>query len=117
MTPLPGGCAIRIIYHLVSRSAWERAAGAPYRADSLAAEGFIHCSNEDQVAWAANRFHADCNDLLVLCLDAGRLAAPLRDEEAGTGARFPHVYGPIEPEAVVEVRELQRGPDGRWRFP
>jgi uncharacterized protein (DUF952 family) len=108
---------MRRIYHIVPRSAWTAAASGPYRADSLADEGFIHCSNEDQVAWAANRFYADQADLLVLSIDAGRLAAPLRDEDAGTGEQFPHVYGPIEREAVVDVRELQRGPDGRWRFP
>jgi uncharacterized protein (DUF952 family) len=108
---------MRRIYHLVPRSTWEQAPGEPYRASSLAAEGFIHCSNEGQVAWAANRFYAGQPDLLVVCLDADRLASPVREEDAGTGERFPHVYGPIGREAVVEVRELRRGPDGRWCFP
>jgi uncharacterized protein (DUF952 family) len=108
---------MRLIYHIVARADWGRAAGGPYRADSLAAEGFIHCSNGDQVARVADLFYADGKDLLVLCVDAGRLGCPVRDEDPGTGERFPHVYGPIEREAVVEVRELRRGPDGRWRFP
>jgi uncharacterized protein (DUF952 family) len=108
---------MRRIYHLVPRSAWEQTASGPYRADSLADEGFIHCSNEDQVARVANQFYADQVDLLVLVIDTSRLAAPVRDEDPGTGERFPHIFGPIEREAVVEVRELRRGPDGRWRFP
>jgi uncharacterized protein (DUF952 family) len=108
---------MRLIYHIVPRTDWERTAGGPYRADSLAAEGFIHCSNEDQVARVANLLYADGTDLLVLGIDAGRLGCPQRDEDAGTGERFPHVYGAIEPGAVVEVRELRRGPDGRWQFP
>jgi uncharacterized protein (DUF952 family) len=106
---------MRLIYHIVPQGDW-RPADGPYRAPSLAGEGFIHCSNHDQVARVANFFYADAGALLVLAIDAGRLAAPLRDEAAGTGEWFPHVYGPIEPEAVVEVRELERGPDGRWRF-
>jgi uncharacterized protein (DUF952 family) len=108
---------MRRLYHIVPRSAWTAATAGPYRADSLATEGFIHCSNDDQVAEVANRFYTDQADLLVLCIDAGRLAAPVRDEDAGTGELFPHVYGPIEREAVVEVRELRRGEEGRWRFP
>jgi uncharacterized protein (DUF952 family) len=108
---------MRLIYHIVARADWERSAGGPYRADSLAAEGFIHCSNENQVARVANLFYADREDLLVLGVDARRLGCPVRDEDAGAGERFPHVYGPIKPGAVVEVRELRRGPDGRWQFP
>jgi uncharacterized protein (DUF952 family) len=106
---------MRRIYHILPRGDWRPGAG-PYRAPSLAGEGFIHCSNHDQVACVANLFYADQEDLLVLVIDAGRLTAPLRDEDAGTGERFPHVYGPIDREAVVEARELRRGPDGLWRF-
>ena len=108
----------RLIFHITTAPEWDAARSAgEYRAPSLETEGFIHCSNEDQVAGVANRFYADQADLLVLCIDAGRLAAPVRDEDAGTGERFPHVYGPIEREAVVEVRELRRDPAGRWHFP
>ena len=107
---------MRLIYHIVSRPDWERAAGGPYRADSLAAEGFIHCSNADQVASSANRFFAAADRLLVLCLDADRLGPALKDEPAGDGELFPHVYGPIPPDAVVEVCPLRRGADGRWAF-
>jgi uncharacterized protein (DUF952 family) len=107
---------MRRIYHIVPRHAWEQAAD-PYRADSLATEGFIHCSNEDQVERVANQFYAGESDLAVLCIEVERLGSPVRDEDAGTGERFPHIYGPIEREAVVEVRSLRRGADGRWVFP
>lgn len=106
---------MRLIYHLVSRSRWLESAD-PYRADSLADEGFIHCSNEDQVARVANLFYGGQEDLVVLVIDVGRLASPVRNEEVG-GESFPHVHGPIERAAVQEVRPLQRGPDGRWVFP
>jgi uncharacterized protein (DUF952 family) len=106
---------MRRIYHIVPRDTWERSAGV-YRADSLATEGFTHCSYRDQVAWVANQFYAAQGDLLVLCIDPDRLRSPVRDEAPGTGERFPHVYGPIEREAVVEVRPLGRGPDGSWVF-
>jgi uncharacterized protein (DUF952 family) len=107
---------VRRIYHIVPRTVWEQTSAGDYRADSLATEGFIHCSNADQVARVANLFFADQPDLLVLTIDADRLASPLRDEDAGTGERFPHVYGPIERAAVIAVEPLRRGPDNRWEF-
>ncbi len=104
-----------LVYHLVTPAAWSRA-GDDYRADSLAGEGFIHCSFADQVARSANRFYADAPELLVLHIDPAALGSPLRTEAAGTGELFPHVYGPINRAAVVRVEALRRGPEGGWVF-
>jgi uncharacterized protein (DUF952 family) len=104
------------IYHLVPARIWQECTGPTYSADSLASEGFIHCSYAGQVAGAANRFYADQADMLVLHIDPSRLASPLRDEPSGTGELFPHIYGPINRDAVVRVQALTRGADGRWLF-
>jgi uncharacterized protein (DUF952 family) len=108
---------VRRIYHLVSRPVWEKSPAEPYTAESLATEGFIHCSNAGQVAGSANRFFAGLNDLLVLEIDPDRLTSPLRDEPGGAGELYPHVYGPIDRPAVVTVHRLGRAADGRWVFP
>jgi glutathione S-transferase len=108
---------MRRIYHLVTPSDWESAGTGPYRAASLATEGFIHCSNRDQVARVANLFYADAAELLVLAVEVNRLTSPARDEDAGTGERFPHVYGPLDRDAIVAVERLQRGPDRHWILP
>jgi uncharacterized protein (DUF952 family) len=107
---------MRTIYHLVLRRVWEENPDQPYRADSLASEGFIHCSFAPQVAGAANRFYAEATDLLLLHIDAERLSSPLREEASGSGEVFPHIYGPLNRDAVVKVEELAHGPDGRWQF-
>jgi uncharacterized protein (DUF952 family) len=107
---------MRRIYHLVQRAVWEQAPPSPYRAASLATEGFIHCSNGNQVAGSANKFYANKAQVLVLAIDPARLTSPLRDEEGRPGELFPPIYGPINREAVVEVIQLERGADGRWRF-
>jgi uncharacterized protein (DUF952 family) len=104
------------IYHLVLRNAWESNPEQPYTAESLATEGFIHCSYARQVEWAANRFYQGQKDLLVLHLDPGRLSSPLREEASGPGEVFPHIYGPINRDAVLEVEPLRQGADGRWVF-
>src|SRR5579871_6762126 len=97
---------VRTIYHLVVPSNWQQAPPGPYRAESLAAEGFIHCSNADQVARVADAFFAGEPELLVVCIDVERLASPVRNEDPGIGERFPHVYGPINRDAIAEVRPL-----------
>ncbi|MGE3809338.1 MAG: DUF952 domain-containing protein, partial [Gemmataceae bacterium] len=69
-----------------------------------------------QVAWVANLFYADQQDLVVLAIDPGKLSSAVKYETIETGARFPHVYGPIERAAVVEVQPLLRDGQGRWTF-
>jgi uncharacterized protein (DUF952 family) len=106
---------MRRIYHLVPRSAWEAAPPGPYHAPSLDEEGFIHCSNREQVAQSANKFYANESELLVLSIDPSRLASELRDEEGRPGEFFPHIYGPINREAIAKVTRLNRAA-GRWVF-
>jgi uncharacterized protein (DUF952 family) len=107
---------MRPIYHLTPRSVWERDPSRPYEAASLAGEGFIHCSYAEQVARSANRFYADATDLLLLTVDTSRLISPLREEPAGNGEVFPHIYGPLNRDAVRSAVPLVRGADGLWMF-
>lgn len=110
---------MRIIYHLVSSTDWQQTDLKPYAPESLASEGFVHCSNETQVETIANLFYAGADDLLVLCLDVAKLPE-VRDETPEPnpfpGQTFPHVYGAIPREAVIAVRPLRRDAQGRWAF-
>jgi uncharacterized protein (DUF952 family) len=108
---------VAVIYHLTSPEAWQSAPDQDYRVASLAEEGFIHCSQANQVAWAANKFCAALPELLVLTIDPQKLQAPLRMEPASTGELFPHLHGPLNRSAVVAVRALARDKDGLWVFP
>lgn len=108
---------MRIIYHLVVPEFWEQTEAAPYRAASLDLEGFIHCSNANQVARVANLFYGAESALLVLCIEVERLTCPLKDENPGINELFPHVYGPIPREAIRDVRRMQRDAAGLWAFP
>ena len=99
-----------IIYHLAFRSDWEAAlAAGEYVAPSLAEEGFIHASgDEEQMLRVAARLFAGREDLLALDVDTERLGedSPVIREPARSGEIYPHVYGPINPGAVVRVRAL-----------
>ena len=99
-----------IIYHLAFRADWEAGiAAGEYRSPSLAEEGFIHASgDEEQMLRVAARLFPGRTDLLALDVDTDRLPvdSPLIREPARSGEIYPHVYGPINTDAVVRVRVL-----------
>lgn len=107
----------RKLYHLVPPDVWAQTGGEPYRAPSLATEGFIHCSYRHQVEWAANKFYTTASELLLLSLDPNRVVSPVRDEDSGAGELFPHIYGPIPLTAVVAIDRMTRDAGGRWVVP
>ena len=105
-------------YHLVPRGRWEAGdPGVAYAPDSLGQEGFIHCTDgADELAATANRYFQDETDeMLALVIDLSRLSAPVRYEDERRV--FPHVYGSIEREAIVQVLPMRRDHDGTFLPP
>ena len=115
----------QLIYHLVPRSDFTRSCrDGVYRPESLAREGFVHCADErSALAIAADYFSATEGDLLLLQVDLSQLSAETIFEApapiAGGGtahlelaASFPHVYGPIELDAIVGVGVLSMRSQG-----
>jgi glutathione S-transferase len=98
------------IFHLAAPEDWAAATRDGAVTDStrdvkLAEEGFIHCSFAEQLARTAQRFFGDLDEVVVLRIDTDRLTSPLVTEDLyGTGEAFPHVYGPINLDAVIDVR-------------
>jgi uncharacterized protein (DUF952 family) len=95
--------------------------GGEYRAPSLDAAGFIHCSDPGTAHLPANALYAGRTDLVLLEIDPGTLSVLLR-WEAGvpahpSGVWFPHVYGPIPWAAVVAVHAFPPSSDGSFRLP
>lgn len=113
-----------MILHIVKRGEWEDAIrNGKYAPASLEAEGFIHCSTAAQVVETANLFFQGQRDLMIVCLDEGHLTSRLAYEPAArvgsepAGALFPHLYGPLNLEAVSEVHEFPCDAEGRFVLP
>lgn len=106
-----------MLYHLISQYTYDgQPADEPYAPASLFEEGFIHLSaTPAQVAWVANRFYADVPDLIALVIDETRLAAPVQWDVTPDG-RFPHLYGPLNREAIVDIIGLSRADNGAFLF-
>ncbi|HWC91034.1 MAG TPA: DUF952 domain-containing protein [Pirellulales bacterium] len=82
-----------------------------YRPASLAADNFIHASPRNQLIRVANKFYASAADLRLLHIDPGRVTAEIRWEPA-TGGLYPHIYGPLNMDAVVRTTAVTRGDEG-----
>jgi uncharacterized protein (DUF952 family) len=111
-----------LIYHIALAEDWERARAAgeytvSTRGQSLEQAGYIHASRSHQVAGVANAIYQDAPDLVVLVIDTDRVRAEIRVEQlAGMDGAFPHIYGPLNTDAVTEVRPFRPGPDGQFAF-
>jgi uncharacterized protein (DUF952 family) len=94
----------RFIFHIVLKSDWDQQIDLPeYTAASLDIEGFIHASNLEQIAGTLNRFFAsDMGNVVILKIDTTLLLPKMIYEPAGDEL-FPHVFGGINKEAVVEI--------------
>lgn len=104
----------RLILHITTRAAWDAArASGRYEAPSLVGEGFIHFSDIGQVTRVADARFRGTPGLVLLCVAADRLIAPLRDERSDAGEEtFPHLYGPLNLDAVRAVVAFPEGDDG-----
>jgi len=111
-----------VILHISSHDEWaaDRERGE-LRPASLAEVGFVHCSDPGSVHLPADLFYAGRTDLVLLVVDPAKLTVPVRWEPGEpahpTGVWFPHVYGPIQVEAVVRVVDFPPAADGTFRLP
>jgi uncharacterized protein (DUF952 family) len=108
---------VSTIVHVTTGAQWAAAQSAgAYRGDTLASEGFIHCSRPDQVAAVGARFFRGASGLLLLVIDRERVVVPVRDEGAD-GDLFPHIYGPLNLDAVTRVLPFEPRADGGFDAP
>ena len=102
------------IFHVTELDRWQDAQRAGSYAGStrgatLAEVGFVHCSFAEQVERVTDFLYgADfADELVVLEIETDRLEAEVRVENLDGGDElFPHIYGPVPVDAVVDVRVI-----------
>lgn len=108
----------QVIYHILPAEDWEKAQDAGiYSPENMESEGFIHCSRIDQVERTFRVHFSGQEGLLLLCIAVEEVGAEIRDEDLyGAGQTFPHIYGPLNLDAVVGVSSLTQNQDGEVSF-
>jgi len=97
-----------VIYHITTASEWEAAQQkGSYEAASLTEEGFIHCSQTEQIPGVLDRFFKGKTGLVKLSIDTVKLRSRLIYEwSPSITDTFPHIYGPINIDAVTDVEKI-----------
>ncbi len=104
------------IFHIATAADWRAAQeSGGYTTSTLARtleeEGFIHASRREQVQPVWQAFYSEVDEpLVLLTIDTDKLDVPWREDPVGDDT-FPHIYGPLNPHAVVEVQPLDRRGD------
>lgn len=110
------------IVHLVAAADWEALAPAqPLQPASIETEGFIHCTSGDALMLrVANSFYRHLpGEFLALSIDQALVVAEIKWEhppgsDPHASEAFPHIYGPLNTNAVVAVRSFSRADDGSF---
>jgi len=107
---------MRPTYHLIPVEVWSAGDPAqPLVRESLETEGFIHCTDgaDELIATADRHYRADPRPFLAMRLDLDAVTSPWRYDEPGKP--YPHIYGPIDRAAILDIVAVERDPDGRFR--
>jgi uncharacterized protein (DUF952 family) len=108
---------LSIILHITQESQWEQAklTGIYYN-NTLDSEGFIHCSTIQQVERTANKFFANQTGLVLLSIDSEKVQPEIKYEAVGE-EKFPHIYGALNTDAVIDAIAFPPDSNGNFKLP
>ena len=97
-----------IIFHVTTAAEWNKGKQqGSYTSPSLEEEGFIHCSQQHQVEGVLERYFEEQTGLVKLVIDTDKLTSKyVFDWSPSMADTFPHIYGPINIDAVIEIVAL-----------
>ena len=92
-----------LIYHIVLPDIWAAYDTELYKHASLESEGFIHCSFADQLDAVIGRYYSGEKRVVVLEIESDELMSRMIKEPSTNNEIYPHIYGPINRDAIVAV--------------
>jgi uncharacterized protein (DUF952 family) len=110
----------RTIFHITSSEHFDPTKNE-YLPPQYAQDGFIHCTRgADLMLMVANKYYRTVpGEFLLLVIDVGALTAPLKYEalDPDVPFPFPHIYGPLNREAIIKTLTMKRAVDGTFLVP
>lgn len=107
-----------LIFHLVHKKKWkEQKLDGRYHPQSLDSEGFIHCSSGNDIESVANRLFKGKRRILLIVINTSLIEPELKyEKDEDTGVVYPHIYGPLNLDAVIDKIELAPDEDGSFKI-
>jgi uncharacterized protein (DUF952 family) len=102
-------------YHLVPAAVWQVTdPAADYLPEAFPQDAFIHTTHDPaELTGVGNRYYRnDPRPYVVLHIETALVRAPIRIEDPG--GHFPHIYGPLNRDAIVAVTDVARDADGTF---
>jgi len=100
------------IYLLSSQAEYQQAKAVGFLVrDSLTSEGFIHAAPNNQLTRLANKYHKNTQHPLIISVDKKLIEAEVK-WEAATGGLYPHIYGTLNMDAVVDTQLINVNAEG-----
>jgi glutathione S-transferase len=109
-----------LIYHIAFATDWAQAREVgeytmSTKGVTLAQQGFIHAGTAEQVAPVA-AFYVDERDLVLLVINEDKVKPSIRyDSVPGQELPYPHIYGPLNVDAVEAALPFDPADPDRFR--
>lgn len=110
---------MRPLYHITTEAEFNAAkAFGKYYPEKFEEEGFIHCSHLHQVVKVANARFAGLAGLVLIEIEPTKLSSEVIEEDLyDANELFPHIYGPLELQAVIKVHQFPCELDNSFKLP
>ncbi len=96
-----------MLYHIVEKAVWDSFDDKDYYFPAnFKSEGFIHLSDQQQVAGVLERYYVGVVNLLLLHLDPALFMAKLKYEASSSSELFPHLYGHLNKSSVLKIEKI-----------
>ncbi|MGD8427133.1 MAG: DUF952 domain-containing protein [Balneolaceae bacterium] len=107
-----------ILFHITTKDDWKKhQKQGKYEPESLETDGFIHCSRGGQLEETANRLFSGLDHLLLLVIDVSTLGEDIKyEKDEKTGEKFPHIYGPLPTNAIIDKIAIRPEKDGTFKI-
>lgn len=107
-----------LVFHLVDKKEWKsQKKDGRYHPETLDSKGFIHCSSGKDVEEVANRLFKGKRGLWLIVINTSLIEPELKyEEDEDTGKTFPHIYGPLNLDAVIDKIQIYPEKDGTFQI-
>ena len=97
------------IFHIAQKNDWQAAEPCGiYQGESLKSVGFIHCCFQQQIDKVLQQWFAGVDNFILVEINPQKINKEIRIENLEGGLeKYPHIYGPINFDAVINVSEIK----------